>query len=243
MRSPITKARLLTSALVLVNTCVLGVLLDRIWYGTQATLLLATAPKPFAVPELDTGTPMRAGNLGVIQDQPLFYASRHFYIPPPPSAVPAAPPKPDYRLVGTFIIPSKPTVALLTGAGGASRKVKTGDELDGWTVQAVETGRVVLQYQATTVEISSAGKGSGTGMQVVSLGHAPQAGQAGLAGLTTGPTGQQTAQATPSSGGIRVLGAAGVQGATAAQGAGASASRSGYLVPNSSPRLYRPPPK
>lgn len=233
MKLPMAKARLLTSALVLANICALGVLLDRAWHGTQTALLLATAPKPFAVPELNTEVPARAATLAVIQDQPVFYASRHFYTPPPPSALPVTPPKPDYRLVGTFIIPSKPTVALLTGAGGVSRKVKTGDDLDGWTVQAVETGRVILQYQATTLEISSAGKGGNAGMQVVSLGQTPQAGQAG----------QQIAQAAQAGGGIRVLGAVGVQGAAAAQGAGASPSRSGYSIPNSSPRLYRPPPK
>ena len=219
MKLPITKARLLTSALVLANICAFGVLLERAWYGTQTTLLLATVPKPFAIPELNTEAPARPGSLTVIQDQPVFYASRHFYTPPPPSTLPAMPPKPDYRLVGTFIIPSKPTVALLTGAGGASRKVKTGDDLDGWIVHAVEAGRVTLQYEATTLEISSASKSGNAGMQVVSAAQTAQ-----------------SSQVVPA-GGIRVLGAAAVQGA------GAPTSHSGYLIPDSSPRLYRPPPK
>ena len=219
MKLRLTKARLLTSSLVLVNICTLSVLLDRAWHGTQTQFLLATAPKPFAIPELNTEGPAQAGSLTVIQDQPVFYASRHFYTPPPPSALPATPPKPDYRLVGTFIIPSKPTVALLTGAGGVSRKVKTGDDLDGWTVHAVEAGRVTLQYEATTLEISSASKSGNAGMQVVSAAQTAQ-----------------TSQVAPA-GSIRVLGAAAVQGA------GAAASHSGYLIPDSSPRLYRPPPK
>lgn len=207
------KAPLITGVLILVNVCGLALLIDRIWQGTQTAHLLATVPKSFPVPELDTDLPARVASLGVIQDQALFYATRRFYTPPPPSALPVTPPRPDYKLAGTFIIPSKPTVALLTGSAGVSRKVKTGDDLDGWTVQAVEAGRVTLQYGSTTFDIASAAKGGNTGMQVVPL---------------------QTTQAA-SSGGIHILGAA-------AQGA-ASFSRSNYSIPNSSPRLYRPPPK
>lgn len=213
MKRTITKARLLTSVLLVINVCALALLIVRVWHGTQTVSLLATAPKPFAVPETDTEAPSRVTSLAVIQDQALFYASRRFYTPPPPSTLPVTPPRPDYKLAGTFIIPSKPTVALLTGAAGVSRKVKTGDDLDGWTVQAVESSRLTLQYGTTTFEISSAGKGGSAGMQLVPL--------------------TRTAQAAPA-GGIHTLGA-GVQGAPVLH--------SGLSIPNSSPRLYRPPPK
>lgn len=217
MKRPTTKARLLTSLLILANVFAVALLISRAWQGTQAARLLATEPKTFAVPELDTGAPARVASLGVIQEQALFYATRRFYTPPPPSAVPVTPPRPDYKLAGTFIIPSKPTVALLTGSAGASRKVKTGDDLDGWTVQAIEAGRVTLQYGSTTFDILGTGRGGTSGMHVVTL--------------------TQTAQIVPS-GGIRVLGAA-VQGSVA--------PRSGYSIPSSipnpSPRLYRPPPR
>jgi hypothetical protein len=212
MRLPLAKTRLLTVVLVCLNLCALAMLIQRIWQGTQAAQLLATTAKPFPVPELNIGVPTRTATFSVIQDQPLFYASRRFYTPPPASTLPAVPPKPDYRLVGTFVIPDKPTVALLTSSAGMSRKVKTGDDLDGWTVQAIEVGRVTLQYQTTTADISSAGSGGKPGMQVVPL--------------------TRSAQSMPTDG-VRILGAA-VQGA--------SAPRSGLPIPNSNPRLYQPPP-
>jgi hypothetical protein len=213
VRLAFTRVRLVTTVLGMVNVCVLALLINRAWYGTQTVSLLATTPKPFAIPELGVTVPNRAGSLASIQEQSLFYASRHFYTPPLPSALPATPPKPDYRLVGTFIIPAKPTIALLSNSSGASRKVKPGDELDGWTVAAVEGGRVILQYGSSTFEISNASKAGNAGMQAVSL--------------------QRTAQVAPT-GGVRTLG-------SPAQGA--SVPQAGFATPNSSPRLYRPPPQ
>jgi hypothetical protein len=217
MKGPIIPVRLLTCALVLVNLCGLTLLIHRAWQGTQAARLLATEPRPFSVPKLDTLAPARPASLGVIQDQALFYASRHFYTPPPPSAAPVMPPRPDYKLAGTLIIPSKPTVALLTGSAGVSRKIKTGDDLDGWMVQAIETGRVTLQYGSTMFDILGAQRNSNVGIRVVPL--------------------TQTAQ-TGANGGIRLLGGT-VQGALQA----APVLPSNYSGPNSSPLPYRPPSK
>jgi hypothetical protein len=219
MTRPVWKANLLTAVLVLATVCGLVLLVHRLWQGTQTARLLATEPKPFGVPELDIDIPARAASLAVIQDQALFYASRHLYTPPPPSAVPSTPPRPDYKLAGTFIIPSKPTVALLTGSAGVSRKVKTGDELDGWTVQSIEAGRVTLQSGDTKFDIVSATKAGNAGMHLVPLSQTAQTAQATQAAQT---------------GVIRSLGAA---------SQGAPISRSNYPIPNASPRLYRPPPK
>jgi hypothetical protein len=213
MSTPASQARLLTASLVLINVCVGAVLVYQTCSGTQAASLLAIPPKPFPVPKLDVGPAAPLPSLASIQEQSLFYMSRHFYTPPPPSALPATPPKPDYRLVGTFIIPAKPTVALLSGASGVSRKVKPGDNLDGWTVQVVEVGRVILQFQNTTAEIASAGKASAAGMRVVPLA--------------------QSNQVAPVSG-LRTLGG---------QTQGSSISPAGYATSSSNPRLYRPPPK
>ena len=92
-------------------------------------------------------------NLAAIQDRALLYAARSVYMPP---LAGTSPPKPQYRLVGTFIIPFKPAVALLSSANGAARKVKPGDSLDGWLVEAVEDRRVVLRYGSETFDIASA---------------------------------------------------------------------------------------
>jgi hypothetical protein len=211
----LTRLRPLTCSLVLLNALLAILLVYTAWSGTQVSALLATPPKPFATPSLDITPQPGLSARSTLQDRPLFYASRHSYTPPPPSALPVAPPKPDYRLVGTFVIPSKPTVALMSSPAGASRKVKAGDDLDGWSVVAVENGRVVLQFQGQTTEITSSGKTGSTGLQRMPIPLAPQAAQ-------------------NSTSGVRVLGN---------EMPRVSLSQSVPDVPSSSPRLYRPPPK
>ncbi len=215
MSTGTSPARVMTVTLAVLNLIVMGMLIYKIWQGTQVRGLLATPPRSFAVPQLDTDAPVTTTHLASLQNEPLFYTSRHVYTPPPPSAAPATPPRPDYRLVGTFIIPAKPTVALLANTSGASRKVKAGDDLDGWTVQTVEGGRIVLQFDTTTVEIS------GTSKTIA-------------AGIRSAPI-SRPSQDMPVSG-IRTIGNG---------GPAASASSAGYstAISNSNSRLYRPPPR
>jgi type II secretory pathway component PulC len=183
----VARVRLFTVILAAINLSLIATLATHLWEGTQTASLLATAAKPIQSPELHLAAAARTDNVGVIQDRALFYASRHFYVSPPPSAIPSTPPKPDYRLVGTFIIPQKPTVALLANSSGASRKVKTGDDLDGWSVQAIEGRRVILQYQSETVEITAASTGGMTGMQMAPITRTAQtAPVAGIRSLGAG---------------------------------------------------------
>lgn len=212
MSGPKPRLRPLTMVLALANVCAAALLIYNAWSGTRTADLLATASKPFAIPAPKI-TPPGPVNLASLQEQALFYSARHFYVLPPPSAVPIGPPRPDYKLVGTFVIPSKPTVALLSNSSGASRKVKAGDDLDGWTVGVVERGRVVLQYQNETFEIAAAGKLGSAGMQVVAL--------------------TSTAPSTPMSSGTRLLG-----GSVPAS----AVSHPAYTTPYTGSRLYRPPP-
>lgn len=212
MRPPSLQLRLLTAALILINMGVPALLIYELWEGTQTQSLLAISPTLFVAPELDIAAPSWSP-ARALQDKTLLYTSRHFYTPPPPSSVPVTPPKPDYRLVGTFVIPAKPTVALLSSASGTSRKVKAGDKLDGWLVQAVETRRVLLQFADTTLEISNGSKVSPAGMRLVPLTRSPH---------------------PASVNGIRTLG-------SSAQGL--SLSSADLATTSSSPRLYRPPPK
>lgn len=202
----------LTAVLILVNLGFAAVLSDDVWEGTQTQSLLAIAPRSVVAPEPDVAPPSWISDRA-LQEKPLLYTSRRLYTPPPPNAAPATPPKPDYQLVGTFVIPAKPTVALLSHVSGASRKVKAGDELDGWLVQMVETHRVLLQFADTTFEISNGAKAIPAGMRLVPL-----------------PRLSHPAPVT----GIRSLG-------STAQGIAASSAD--LAPTSSSPRLYRPPPK
>ena len=212
---PALRAR--TVALVTLNAVLAALLVLCAWRGTQTRSLLGTAPRPIPLKQYSLVRPAMTTNLAAIQDRALLYAARSFYMPPLSGT---SPPKPQYRLVGTFIIPFKPAVALLSSANGAARKVKPGDSLDGWLVEAVEDRRVVLRYGSDTFYIASAA-----------------AGKPGLT-LQSAPLARQT----PPVAGNRILGSSEVTAPTAPM-----RLTSGVSAPNvqplSTPRLYTPPPK
>jgi hypothetical protein len=181
--------------------------------GTRASELLATPARPPTPLNIELrGTPT-APDLSAIQDKPLMHASRVFYSAPPPDAAPQAPPLPDYRLAGSFHAPKRAAVALLARReGGSMRRVRAGDDLDGWRVDAIESRRVVLRWQDQTREILSA---------------PPQLN----AGLKRVPLQRQ-----------RVAAVRGTVVSLGATGAAASFNGGAGQVASDPPRLYRHPP-
>jgi hypothetical protein len=122
--------------------------------GTASEALLAIAPLqarrvPAVLPFAPTSaTPM------LIKDRALFHSSRHFFVPPEPSTRPPPPAPPAYQLVGTLVIPKKPTVALLKASSSdIQRRISVGDNLDGWLVDAVEMKRVTLHFEDQHTQI------------------------------------------------------------------------------------------
>ena len=211
---PALRAR--TVALVTLNAVLAALLVLCAWRGTQTRSLLGTAPRPIPLKQYSLVRPAMTTNLAAIQDRALLYAARSVYMPP---LAGNSPPKPQYRLVGTFIIPFKPGVALLSSANGAARKVKPGDSLDGWLVEAVEDRRVVLRHESETFDIASTA-----------------AGKPGLT-LQSAPLARQT----PPVAGNRILGSSEATAPTAPM-----RLTSGATAPNVqplTPRLYTPPPK
>ena len=211
MRSAFSQASSRVLALVALNAVLVVCVLSGALRGTEAAALMATPPRTVPLPEYDLTRPVSQTRLATIEDQTLLYASRHLYVPPPPDL---APPRPNYRLVGTIVIPSKPAVALLSGPQEDSRKVKPGDTLDGWLVEAVERHRVLLRHEGATFEIADATPG-GTGLAVQ---HAPLA---------------RLAPAAPGVG-IRLLGR---------PAATPPKPETPVSPTRSTPRLYKPPPK
>jgi hypothetical protein len=142
--------------LLAVNLTVAAGIVHELWGGTATRELLGTAPRSgLTLPGLPLESPHTTA-LNTIQEHALFHATRTFFVAVDPHALPI--PKPDYELVGTLIIPRKPTVALLRQrATSASRKVKPGDDLDGWMVEVVENGRVVITNKDKRAEIARAG--------------------------------------------------------------------------------------
>jgi hypothetical protein len=181
--------------------------------GTQAERLLATPAKAPPALAIDLAPATSGVDLAAIQSQPLLHASRVYYVPPPPDATPAAPPRPDYRLAGTLLVPGKPSVALLINQSGVGRRVRVGEVLDGWTVQAVVRQQVTFTWESERFELTTAGASSALN-----------------AGLKRVPFSRQRVTSTDS--GIQTLGGVGGPSAPAFTGA----------QPSNQPRLYRPPP-
>lgn len=156
--------------------------------GTEVAQVRAVKPAELALSLLADETAEAPPDVALIERRPLFHASRAFYAPPPPDALPATPPIPDYRLVGTFRMPNRPAVATLAQSGSAAvLRVRAGDVMEGWTVRAVEAQRVVLQFESTEHVITSGAGAASSGLRVVVADAAPpSAASSGLRVLGAG---------------------------------------------------------
>jgi hypothetical protein len=240
MKFKLSALRPLTLGLMLLSMALTVIVIVRAWHGTEARSLLATPAREYAAPSAKLALPASPARVA-IRDRALLHASREFFVPPTPVAASATPPRPDYRLVGTFVIPHKPTIALLMSSSGASRKVKPGDELDGWLVRAVETRRVILQYGNESAEIMAAAKSASSGLTTAPLSRktlsTPLPPAQGGAPESPGiPLPDQTA------GTVTVLGAGATPGKPASGGM-REASAAGTNPLRTDARLYRPPPQ
>jgi hypothetical protein len=239
----------------MLNVGISGAVVLRLVHGAQTASLLATAPRKAAAPDIHLTWHSPPADMAAIQTQPLFYATRRFYVPPDPGTRPAAPPKPAYRLAGTFISPKEPAIAMLSApTSGSTRRVRAGDMLDGWIVEAVEARKVLLRYEAEGLEITSQGAGSS-----VDIGSATHG-----TGQVAGPGGPWIAASkggSPGGNGITRVAASAVVANPIAAGVPVSvpkilgnpvtATNNGARVPQTAPavqaspdaRLYRPPPR
>lgn len=187
MRVPIRTPPSMTLGLAVMNAFLVVAVFVHLQRGTQTAALLATPAHPVLPPLEPLDLPPGVSKIEAVQEAPLFYSSRHFFSPPSPSSVPTTPPAPEYRVVGTILVPRKSTVAWLARTtGGQTRKVTAGDDLDGWTVDSVERARVTLHYKETTMEIWPAVRSAPGGITVSPLIGPAQAGQTGVRALGAG---------------------------------------------------------
>lgn len=125
-----------------------------LWQGSALPSMLATPPRRLAAPQGFADLDRPLPDLAILQDTALFHESRTFYVPP---ALPELQNRPDYRLSGTLVIPGQAAAALLThNPTGARRKVREGDDLEGWTVDAIRVKALVLRHGEQQLEIRSA---------------------------------------------------------------------------------------
>jgi len=110
----------------------------------------ATLDNPLAAVSLDELTATR--------DRPLFARSRRPPAPPPSVHVeappPPPPPPPDVAFYGT-VVDSEGASAIIRG--GPSEKivqVRVGDEVDGWSVERIESRELVLSLDDRTVSFT-----------------------------------------------------------------------------------------
>ena len=240
MKNLFTRISLFTAVLGAVAAALGVFIIARLAAGTQADALLARSPKTPNVPEMTLQAPALEAQLEPLRDRALFYASRAFYVAPPPPAAPAAPPRPNYMLAGTFVIPHKPTVALLKqGTGTNVVKVKAGDDLEGWHIENVEAARVLLRYQDERFEIARAARESGSHLTRAPLKRpgaatAPASVAAAAPAGAVSPTADAAVPATSAT--VKSLGS----------GRSGASIRDAALRPGQSSmeaRLYRPPPQ
>jgi len=179
--------------------------------GTRSAELLATAATPPTALAIDVSTPARGADLAPIQSRPLLYATRSFYTKPA-APISVAPPRPDYRLAGVMVLPGKPAVALLSPRQpGAGRRVRQGDDVGGWRVQAVTRNQVTFGWELERFELTTSPPPVSAGIKRIPMNRSRMA---------------------SSVGGIQSLGAVGDAGTVAPAAAG---------IPPDRPRLYLPP--
>ncbi len=234
MKNILSRISLSTGVLGVIAVVLAALVVLRLVHGTEAGELLATPPKAPNLPQMKLDAPTLEAHFEPVRDHALFYASRAFYVAPPPPAAPTAPPHPNYVLAGTFAIPHKHTVALLKqGANNTVLKVKAGDDLEGWHIESVESARVLLRYQDERFEIAGSTREPGSHLTRAPLTRSTPAGVAkATSALATSP--DTTAPAASPT--VRSLG----------DGRSGAPIRDAALRPGQTSidaRLYRPPPQ
>lgn len=237
MKNLLTRISLFTAGLGAVAAVLGALVVVRLLAGTQSDELLATPPRAPRLPEMQLEAPALEAQLEPLRDRALFYASRAFYVAPPPPPAPTAPPKPNYLLAGTFVIPQKHTVALLKqGTGTNVVKVKAGDDLEGWHIESVDAARVVLRHQDERFEIARAARDAGSHVTRVPLKRVGPAGAAVAAAVTPAEAASTESISPVPAPTVKSLGS-GRSNAPIRD----AALRSGQ--PSIEARLYRPPPQ
>ena len=85
-----------------------------------------------------------------IVERPLFSSSRR---PPSEEMAVAAAPTPDFSLFGVVISTGEPFALVKPGGGGDPVRVKEGEEISGWTVDRIESDRILIRHGRTEGEL------------------------------------------------------------------------------------------
>lgn len=107
-----------------------------------SALAIPAVPIPPAGPSI---------NWPSIRDRTIFQADRTWTPPEPPEPSYA---RPDYQLASALLLPGGKSVAFVrSSSGGPTRRLRAHDQLEGWTVTAIERQRVSLQQGHQVCEL------------------------------------------------------------------------------------------
>lgn len=175
------RVRLFTLLLVAANTVLGAAVILRLSQGSQLDFA-ASDPMPLSATAVPRAMPTFSA-FDVIQSGAVFHQSRRFYVAPETPV--AEQPAPDYRLVGSMSIPSRPAAAvLMSNQSNARTKVVVGDQLEGWTVVEIGPRSVTMRLGERTAQIGPGGRLQDGGVNVppghsIPLGVVHASGSAG----------------------------------------------------------------
>lgn len=126
------------------------------WRGSRATAILRTVPRKINLAKT-AKTLIRTDDLRIIEERALFYATRKVYAPLLASPIASRLQLSRYQLIGTLLVPQKQGVAFVRqGPAGKTTTISPGNQLDGWTVKAVQSGKAVFAYEDQRVTLTTA---------------------------------------------------------------------------------------
>lgn len=192
-----------TLLLAAINLALMAAVGWRLTEGSQREELLRADEPAIDLAALDLSASMPL-DVQSLQTQAIFYRSRSFYIAPVAPVVEQ--PVPAVRLAGSMAIPNQsPAAVLVNLQSGARTKVHVGDQIEGWTVSAIEPRRVVLELGARREEITNVSGAASSGMTTVSAPVAAPTASTGIKVLSGGSAGPGTVPApVPVSGAPRL---------------------------------------
>jgi hypothetical protein len=118
-------------------------------HAAASSPVTATERRIASLPPPRQAMPEKA-RFSAIVERPLFLPARR---PPSEKAVAAATPTPDFSLFGVVISTGEPLALVKPDAGGEPFRVRQGEEISGWTVDRIESDRIVIRQGGTESEL------------------------------------------------------------------------------------------
>jgi hypothetical protein len=149
--------RLSTLCLALLNATLLALTISIFRTGQQRVHEPDNVPvHSLAFPDLAVmNAPSAAGiDMTAMREEAVFYSRRTFYHPPAQSQAVSTP---DYDLAGVMSLPKGKWLAFVKRRSDQSnRTLHEGDDLEGWRIESIGSGRILIAHGEQRSELKSA---------------------------------------------------------------------------------------